>query len=125
MSVLLHDSGVSFKQFDQFNAAHSITYYNIVIPIEGLHEWVVKVSWLFPSTRGKKHNLSTFLLVEKVDEFSVGMIEQKILLSREMLVDAIKIQINAPSSEHSHWRRSVKVCQTWCICSAIHVPQFF
>jgi hypothetical protein len=32
VSVLLHDSGVSFKQFNQFNAAYTITYYNLVIP---------------------------------------------------------------------------------------------
>jgi hypothetical protein len=31
-SILLHDLGVSFKQFNRFNASHSITYYNLVIP---------------------------------------------------------------------------------------------
>jgi len=34
VSVLLHDLGVSSEQFNQFNASHSITYYNLVIPTE-------------------------------------------------------------------------------------------
>jgi hypothetical protein len=59
---------------------------------KGLHEWMVKVSWLLPSTRGGWNDLPNVSLTKEVDKFLVGTIGQKSWLSREILVDAIKTE---------------------------------
>jgi len=46
VSVLLHDSGVSFKQFKQSYAAHTITYYNLVIPTVAAFNGTINLSQL-------------------------------------------------------------------------------
>ena len=65
----------------------------------GLHEWMVKVLWLLPGTRGEWNDLSNVLLTEEVDRLLAGMIDQRSWLSREMLVDAIKSNAKPPKSE--------------------------
>ncbi len=43
----------------------------------GFHEWMVKVLWLLPGTRGEWNDLSNVLLTEEVDRLLAGMIGQK------------------------------------------------
>ena len=68
---------------------------------KGLHEWMVKVSWLLPGTRAEWNDLSNASLTEEVDSFLAGMIGQKSWLSRETLVDAIEIYSNPSKSNTS------------------------
>jgi hypothetical protein len=62
---------------------------------------MVKVSWLLPSTRGEWNDISNVSLTKEVDMFLVGIIGQKSWLSREILLDAIRIEANPSKSEMS------------------------
>src|ERR1700694_5948376 len=68
---------------------------------KGLHEWMVKVSWLLPSTRGELDDISNFSLTKEVDMFIVGTIGRESWLSWEILLDAIRIEVNPSKSEIS------------------------
>jgi hypothetical protein len=68
---------------------------------KGLHEWLAKVSWLLPDTRAEWNDISNVSLTKEVDRFLAGIIGQNSCLSREILLDAVKVETNRSKSEKS------------------------
>jgi hypothetical protein len=77
VSILLHDSGVSFKQFNQFNAAHTIPHYNLVIPTESAEDEQRRVNTLVETLNNARDNFQIGRLLTASDHPSKSSTSHK------------------------------------------------